>query len=92
MQQRLKAYITTIHRRKALILCNIHVKFFGRSTFSGKQIAVLIILYGPSLILVLVLFQDQITLQFRAENLDKKDVFGKSDGFLVFNRSNESGE
>lgn len=32
------------------------------------------------------LCKEEITLQFKAQNLDKKDVFGKSDGFLVFSR------
>nr|KAG5706039.1 hypothetical protein BaRGS_028148 [Batillaria attramentaria] len=31
------------------------------------------------------------TMHFKATNLDKKDFFGKSDPFLVFNRANEDG-
>lgn len=30
-----------------------------------------------------------LTMQFSANNLDKKDLFGKSDPFLVFSRTNE---
>ncbi|XP_072013464.1 copine-8-like isoform X3 [Amphiura filiformis] len=33
--------------------------------------------------------RDVLTLQFKCENLDKMDFFGKSDPFLVFSRSNE---
>ncbi|KAK6177558.1 hypothetical protein SNE40_015638 [Patella caerulea] len=33
--------------------------------------------------------KDEITMQFKATNLDKKDFFGKSDPFLVFYRANE---
>ncbi|XP_071477474.1 copine-8-like isoform X1 [Diadema setosum] len=35
--------------------------------------------------------KDLMTLQFKGENLDKKDFFGKSDPFLVFSRQNEDG-
>ncbi|ELU11603.1 hypothetical protein CAPTEDRAFT_227478 [Capitella teleta] len=35
--------------------------------------------------------KDVITLHFKATKLDKKDLFGKSDPFLVFSRSNEDG-
>lgn len=35
--------------------------------------------------------KDEVTLQFCASKLDKKDFFGKSDPFLVFSRSNENG-
>ncbi|XP_022084092.1 copine-8-like [Acanthaster planci] len=35
--------------------------------------------------------RDLINLQFKGENLDKKDLFGKSDPFLVFHRCNEDG-
>jgi copine 5/8/9 len=35
--------------------------------------------------------KDEITLQFCAVKLDKKDFFGKSDPFLVFSRTNENG-
>ena len=38
-----------------------------------------------------VSLQDEITLQFCATKLDKKDFFGKSDPFLTFNRVNENG-
>jgi len=34
--------------------------------------------------------KDEITLQFAASKLDKKDFFGKSDPFLVFSRVNEN--
>ncbi|ESO91350.1 hypothetical protein LOTGIDRAFT_228802 [Lottia gigantea] len=33
--------------------------------------------------------KEEISLQFSAKNLDKKDFFGKSDPFLVFYRANE---
>ena len=33
--------------------------------------------------------QDVVTLHFKANKLDKKDLFGKSDPFLVFYRCNE---
>ncbi|XP_022084005.1 copine-8-like isoform X1 [Acanthaster planci] len=35
--------------------------------------------------------RDMITMQFKGENLDKKDFLGKSDPFLVFHRCNEDG-
>ncbi|XP_041453953.1 copine-8-like isoform X2 [Lytechinus variegatus] len=35
--------------------------------------------------------RDLMTLHFKGEHLDKKDVFGKSDPFLLFYRSNEDG-
>jgi len=37
------------------------------------------------------LFQDEVTLQFCATKLDKKDFFGKSDPFMTFSRVNENG-
>ena len=52
---------------------------------------VIIILYNPLYRLVSVLFQDEVTLQFTAAKLDKKDFFGKSDPFLTFSRVNENG-
>ena len=33
--------------------------------------------------------QDVVTIQFNGKKLDKKDLFGKSDPFLVFYRCNE---
>ena len=36
-------------------------------------------------------YQDEAMLQFCAMKLDKKDIFGKSDPFLVFSRANENG-
>jgi len=41
--------------------------------------------------LLYTLVQDEVTLQFGASKLDKKDFFGKSDPFLVFSRTNENG-
>ena len=35
--------------------------------------------------------QEVISLQFKANKLDKKDFFGKSDPYLEFQRSNEDG-
>ncbi|RUS84077.1 hypothetical protein EGW08_008189 [Elysia chlorotica] len=35
--------------------------------------------------------KEQATMQFCAHKLDKKDLFGKSDPFLTFSRSNEDG-
>ena len=40
--------------------------------------------------LAFVLLQDEITLQFTATKLDRKDFFGKSDPFLSFSRVNEN--
>nr|XP_002732563.1 PREDICTED: copine-8-like [Saccoglossus kowalevskii] len=36
--------------------------------------------------------RDVISLQFKAEGLDKMDLFGKSDPFLVFYRQNDDGQ
>lgn len=35
------------------------------------------------------LMQETVTLQFDGEGLDKKDVIGKSDPYLIFYRTNE---
>ena len=40
---------------------------------------------------VLLLLQEVATMQFRASGLDKKDLFGKSDPFLIFYRANQDG-
>jgi len=42
-------------------------------------------------LLLLLSVQDEVTLQFCASKLDKKDLFGKSDPFLLFSRTNENG-
>ncbi|GFS25336.1 copine-8 [Elysia marginata] len=44
-----------------------------------------------SLATCVVIEEEQATLQFCAHKLDKKDLFGKSDPFLTFSRSNEDG-
>lgn len=35
--------------------------------------------------------KDEVVMQFSGTKLDKKDFFGKSDPFLVFHKSTESG-
>jgi hypothetical protein len=40
----------------------------------------------------LVALKDEVVMQFRGTKLDKKNFLGKSDPFLVFYKSLESGE
>ena len=42
-------------------------------------------------LIIVAMFQEEMTLQFDGQKLDKKDFFGKSDPFLVISRSNEDG-
>jgi hypothetical protein len=40
----------------------------------------------------LAALKDEVIMQFTGTKLDKKDFFGKSDPFLVFHKSMESGD
>lgn len=40
----------------------------------------------------LAALKDEVIMQFSGKKLDKKDFFGKSDPFLVFHKSTESGD
>jgi hypothetical protein len=40
----------------------------------------------------LAALKDEVIMQFSGTKLDKKDFFGKSDPFLVFYKSMESGD
>ena len=40
----------------------------------------------------LAALKDELVMQFSGVKLDKKDFFGKSDPFLVFHKSMESGD
>ena len=40
----------------------------------------------------LTALKDEVVMQFSGVRLDKKDFFGKSDPFLVFHKSMESGD